>query len=77
MFYTCTNPTAEKIKLYHSLFKAYILAYHTKCKQLCQEELLRKWTEMKKTEDLPEKAEQLMKELAAVAIEKKESMLKF
>ena len=75
MFYNCTKPTAEIIKLYHSLFKAYVLAYHTKCKQLCQEELIRKLTEMKKAEDLLEEAEQLMKELTAIAIEKKESFL--
>jgi len=45
--------------------------------QLCQEELLWKWSEIRKAEDLPEKAEHLMKELTAVAIEKKESLLKF
>jgi hypothetical protein len=77
MFYTRTIPTAEKIKVYRSLFKAYILTYPTKCKQLCLEELLRKWTEMKKAEDLPEKDERLMKDLTAVVIEKKESLLKF
>jgi hypothetical protein len=53
------------------------LAYPTKCKQLCQEELLWKWSEMKKAEDLPEKTEHLVKELTADAIEKKESLLKF
>jgi hypothetical protein len=48
------------------------LAYSTKSKHVCQEELARKWTEIKKVENLPtfKPKKQLIKELTAVATER-------
>ena len=67
----------DRDKIYQSLYNAYILAYPTKSKKVCQEELTKKWYTIKSEVDFPAKADQLLLELNSIAMKKKGSLLTF
>jgi len=67
----------DRDKLYQALFKSYVLAYPSKSKRTCQDELNSKWNEIKKTDNFPMRAEQLMTELKTTAMTNKGSLIKF
>ena len=66
----------DRDKLYQALFKSYVLAYPSKSKRTCQDELNSKWNKIKKTDNFPMRAEQLM-ELKTTAMTNKGSLMKF
>ena len=67
----------DKNKIYQSLFNAYMEAYPTKSKKVCQEELVQKWNNIKNDADLQGKVDCWLQELKATSIIKKGSLLTF
>jgi len=67
----------DRDKLYQASFKSYVLAYPSKSKRTWQDELNSKWNEIKKTDNFPMRAEQLMMELKTTAMTNKGSLIKF
>jgi len=67
----------DKNKAFQCLFDAYVLAYHTKSKQVCQEEMVKKWNEIKNDTDLQVKVDRWLQELKAISNTKKGSLLTF
>ena len=75
---TFRKPIAmDKNKLYQSLFNAYVLAYPTKTKKMCQDELIIKQNSIKNDTDLAEKVNHMLQELKAISVTKKGSLLNF
>ena len=62
----------DRDKLYQALFESYVLAYSSKSKRTCRDELNSKWNEMK-TDNFPMRAEQLLTELKTTAMTNKGS----
>jgi len=67
----------DREKLHQALFKSYVLAYPSKSKRTYQDELNSKWNEIRKTDNFPMRAEQLMTELTTTATTNKGSLMKF
>ena len=61
----------DKNKLYQSLFNVYVLAYPTKTKKMCQDELIIKWNSIKNDTDLAETVNHMLQELKAISVMKK------
>jgi len=66
----------DRDKLYQALFKSYVLAYPSKSKRTCQDELNSNWNEIKKTDNFPMRAEQLMMELKTTSMTNNDSLMK-
>ena len=68
----------DKNKIYQSLFSAYVEAYFPKkSKKDCQDEIIKKWNEIKNDADFKNKSDALMKELKSISLKKKASNLLF
>ena len=68
----------DKNKLYQSLYSAYVEAYFpNKSKKVCQEQITKKWNEIKNDEDFKNKSDCLMRELKSISLKKKSAALTF
>ncbi|BFZ21940.1 hypothetical protein BsWGS_24979 [Bradybaena similaris] len=67
----------DKSKMFQCLFEAFVLAYPTKHKRICQEELVQKWNGIKHDADLQVKVDHWLQELKAISASKKGSLLSF
>jgi hypothetical protein len=59
----------NKTDRYQSLFKGYVNAFErSKSRKTCQEEVIRKWNEIKNDSDLPGNIAALLKEYREIAM---------
>ena len=70
------NVTMERANLYTLLHNAYVKAYSTKSKQVCQKEVNKIWKRIKSDENLYDTVESHVKECEAIA-KKKGQLINF
>jgi len=56
--------------MYQRLFDAYVVAYPTKSRKICQEELVQKWNAIKNDTDLQATVDSWLHELKAIFTKK-------
>jgi hypothetical protein len=62
----------DKSKMFQCIFEAYVIAYPTKSRKICQEEVVQKWNGIKNDADLQLKVDYCLKELKTIAATKKD-----